>query len=46
MGTKPSIVSKEVIMAHSRPRVLTGERINPAGKRRAFPAWQSGRKGD
>ncbi|MFP3898053.1 MAG: hypothetical protein ACLFVD_01920 [Dehalococcoidia bacterium] len=46
MDTKPSIVSKEVIMADSPPTVLIGERINRTGKRRSLPAWQPGRKSD
>jgi len=42
METRISSATKEVVISPSRPTVLIGERINPAGKKRLQEALKSG----
>lgn len=42
METRISSATKEVVISPSRPTVLIGERINPAGKKRLQEALRSG----
>jgi 5-methyltetrahydrofolate--homocysteine methyltransferase len=42
METRVSGAAREVIIAHNRPTVLIGERINPTGKKRMSAALRAG----
>ena len=42
MDTRISSDTKEVIISHSRPTVLIGERINPTGKKKLAEALKAG----
>jgi len=42
METRVSSATREVVIAHDRPTVLIGERINPTGKKKLSAALQAG----